>query len=81
MKMNPSTQAKKIIDKFGGVRGLCDALAEQGHPVEESTVYRWTYPITKRSGTGGLIPVCNIPYILRAARAHGIMLTDEDWRI
>ena len=74
------TQATRIITKFGGARALSLALKQLPDPEDHrhwSVIYRWTWP-RHRSGRGGLIPTRTWPAILRAARLHGIYLTEED---
>jgi hypothetical protein len=76
------SQAERVIEKFGGARALARALAAvsaaEGKPARcNSSVYRWTYPKSK-GGTGGMIPVNAIPWVIKAARIEGIFLKDED---
>lgn len=66
--------AKNIIDKVGGYE-----RAQEAAGVEEvSTVYRWTYPISKK-GTGGIIPLKYHPKIIAWARRRRIALTAADF--
>lgn len=66
-------QAKRIINKFGGIYTLARKIG-----AAPSTIYRWTYPLDK-GGTGGLIPVKWHEIILETARLEGIFITKEDW--
>jgi hypothetical protein len=70
------TQAQRIIDRFGGIAKLRDALAAVGKPRDISSVYRWTQP-QGRHGTGGIIPTSAWPDILLAARKAGIVITED----
>jgi len=74
------TQASKIINRFGGARALTAALKQIGIEKSPSTIYRWAYPKT-RGGTNGLIPNFDMEYVIKAAAAVGIFLTDDDMRI
>lgn len=81
--LDTSTQAGRIIRKFGGVTKFWEALQRfecdrRAIPSDPVILYRWTYPVSKR-GTGGLIPAAVIPVVLAAAAAEGIELTPEDW--
>lgn len=71
------TQARRIIEKFGGERALQRALKDAGHDIDITRIYRWTYP-RSRGGTGGLIPSQQIPHILKAARLQGVLIVAED---
>jgi hypothetical protein len=64
--------AKTVIDICGGP----GAAAEMAG-VHKTNVYRWTYPKTKRGGTGGLIPSDKQPILLSEARRRGIDLRPE----
>jgi len=66
------TQARRIFIKFGGPRRVAAAT---GH--DPSCVYRWDYPKSK-GGTGGIVPLDALRKVRIAARAEGILLTDED---
>ena len=75
-----SPQARKIVDKFGGVGPLCKALKAVGAEAERdrTTVHRWM--MAKASGgTGGIVPTSAQPDVKRAARNEGIVLSDKDW--
>lgn len=76
-----STQAQKIIDRFGGVPALTQALNFVGHKISRFSVYKWTYPKIRsgHGGTGGFVPATSIPWIKKAAAELGIELTKEDW--
>lgn len=77
LRPNQSTQAGRVIARFGSAPALCRALENIGKPRDLTVVYRWDKPKNK-GGTGGLIPAHNIPDILKAARHEGILLTDKD---
>lgn len=64
--------ARKVIQRFGGVRPLARIL-----DVDPSTVSRWQQP-RERRGQAGLIPAQYQGPILRSARQHGIPLSAED---
>lgn len=74
-----TTQAQRVIAKFGGARQLAQALSrlELGKRRDAANVYRWTYPKSK-GGTGGLIPSSAMADVLEAARLDGVLLTAED---
>ena len=67
-----TTQADRVIKKFGGARRLAEMLE-----CDASTIYKWTYPESKQ-GTGGHIPGHALRRIIALARPNGILLTDED---
>lgn len=69
-------QAKKVFEKFGGVKRFQQALEVVGCHRELCNLYRWTYPWPK--GTGGVIPPTAWPMVLLAARHEGILLTPTD---
>ena len=66
------TQADRIIARFGGHRALADAVNR-----DVATVYKWSYP-KARGGTDGLIPSSVMPEILKAAKEHGVFLSQSD---
>jgi len=66
-------QAKKIVGKFGN-----ESEAAGIFGVSRITIYRWQYG--RPYGTDGLIPGHMIERVQRAARLHGVVLTDADWR-
>jgi len=68
-----STQASRIITKFGGVPALARAIGSR-----PQRIYKWTYP-PERGGTGGYIPPAVIPRVKEAAEFLDIALTAEDW--
>ena len=72
-----ATQAFRLLEKFGGARGLVRALARVGEYKNPSSVYRWLYP-KEAGGTGGLVPSKMWPAIMRASRIEGVLLTPED---
>ncbi len=55
-----SSQASKIIEKFGGARRLASLIGYR-----PSGVYRWMYPKGK-GGTGGYIPTSAIDKVKKA---------------
>lgn len=67
-----NTPAKRVIERFGGIREVARVLG-----LSESRVYRWTLP-RARGGTDGMIPTKHLPVLLRVARARGIALTAAD---
>jgi hypothetical protein len=73
-----TTQAQRVIAKFGGIPALVRALGAAGKARDAANVYRWTYPKTKKGGTGGLIPSSAMADVLEAARLDGVLLTPED---
>lgn len=66
-------QAQAIVEKFGSVKKLADAIG-----VGVPAVYKWTYP-KERNGTGGLIPADKQLDILEAAKRLNIELKAEDF--
>lgn len=70
-------QALRIVSKFGGVENLRNAFVEVGHLVTSNMIYKWFYP-KERQGRDGIIPNKHWPFIHKAARLHGILLTPED---
>lgn len=68
------TQAERVVAAFGGVRKLVRALRGLGHPVSESSVYRWLYP-----DRSGLVPAMQVSRVVEAAIHVGVVLTDSDW--
>lgn len=72
-----TTQAIRIINKFGNVHNLAKALEQIGHPKDVSSIYRWNMP-KENNGTDGLIPSSSLSYVLEAARLEGILITSED---
>ena len=72
-----SQQAQRIIDKFGGVTKLSNAIG-----VNYSTVYKWGKPSGGTTmGTDGVIPRKHHAKIRDAADFMGIELTDDDWKV
>lgn len=69
----PSQQARRIIEKMGGVKDLAKKLG-----VDSTTVYRWTYP-PERKGTHGHIPHEYHAHIRQLATQMGVKLTPADW--
>lgn len=68
----PTTQAERVIKKFGNARKLATILQ-----LDPSTVYKWDMPASK-GGTDGRIPSDKLERIMAVARVHGVMLTDDD---
>lgn len=73
-----STQARRVIDKFGSCAKLCAALKQIGRGRDISSIYRWTAPY-HLGGTDGIIPTSAWPDVLAAARYAGIVITPEDF--
>lgn len=73
------TQAAAVFKKFGGVPALFKALQSIGceRVTDISAVYRWDLP-KAGGGTGGMIPSSTLPFVLRAARHDGIVITKDD---
>jgi hypothetical protein len=71
------TQAERIIERFGGVRNLIDALENIGIKRDLTNIYRWTYS-KEKGGTGGLVPTTALIDVIAAARKEGVFLTQED---
>lgn len=76
--MKRSTQASRVLARFGGAFRLASILREMDESRTVTTLYRWTYPRSK-GGTGGLIPGESIPLVLEAARRSGVKITHADW--
>lgn len=70
------TQAERVIELFGGVVKLRDALKAVGHDISISAIYKWTHD-HEHHGRGGLIPSQQWPEIIKAAQKHGLKLTQE----
>ncbi len=68
--------AKTIIEYLGGARTVASIVNK--HP---SRVYRWTYPLEKREGCGGIIPLRDQRRILEFCDHHGIDLVRDDFFI
>ena len=78
----PTTQAERIVAKFGGPYRMSKALAQLPDPAmhrHPSVIYRWLWGKTK-SGRGGRIPLSAWEGIQAAARLHGLLLTAEDMK-
>lgn len=69
-----TSQAARIIKKFGGARRLAPLIGK-----DPSAVYKWDYPLAK-GGTGGIIPTRMQAKVRDAADLLGIELTSEDWK-
>ena len=65
-------EAKNIIDKFGGIKALAEAIGK-----DPATIYRWTYP-KEKGGTGGIVPSSATLIIQHAADQHNISLIEEN---
>lgn len=89
-----SKMAAIVISKFGGVRGVVDALKrlhlhsgnieDKQYIRHRNTIINWRVPSFRRdkkrsSGTDGTIPYPMWRPILRAARYEGILLKFEDF--
>lgn len=74
-----SNVATKIVKKFDGAANLRNCLVHAtGRNLNLTTVYRWTYPVSK-GGTGGVIPGKWLAHVQRAARLGGLYLSEEDF--
>jgi hypothetical protein len=73
-----TSQALRVIHKFGGVRNLAIALSNVGKRYNPSSIYRWTYPRSE-GGAGGVIPTKALPDVHLAARLEGILLDNSDF--
>jgi len=81
MEEHHSSQAARVIARFGSTYKLAQALSEAlGREVYRSTVARWRMS-RDRGGTGGHIPVSMHRAVLAAARARGVRLRLEDMLI
>lgn len=65
-------QAQKIVAKFGGEARFAAAVG-----ISRITAYRYSY--SRPYGTDGLVPGHMVDKVTRAARLHGIVLTQVDW--
>lgn len=75
-----TTQADRVIARFGGPKALKEAI-ESVYPdvrLNISTIYRWTYKKGHNSGTGGVIPPDALRLIINIARICGVLLTERD---
>ena len=77
-----SSQARRIIDKFGGVPALTQALNAVGYRISRYSIYKWCYrkKSSGHGGTGGVIPRHSVAWVKKAARSRGIQLWPEDWK-
>lgn len=73
-KIIPLDPAANIIGLFDGPRAVARMLG-----VDVSNVHRWTYPKTKKGGTGGRIPPRYWQELLSHARARRIRLDIADF--
>jgi len=74
----PTNQAERIIQKFGGPIPMAEALSAVGYNKRVTAIYKWTHDRDK-GGAGGMIPNSVHAIIRRAARLQGILLTPADW--
>lgn len=76
--LTTESQAAHLIRKFGGPRYLADVIG-----YDRSQIYRWTYPEKPhpKRGTGGVVPRRAVERMVKAARALGVLLTDEDFKL
>ncbi|WP_375640127.1 hypothetical protein [Bartonella sp. MM55XZML] len=72
--MNIKNSAGTIIKYLGGAKRV--SLISQCHV---SAVYKWTYPLKKLEGKGGIIPAKYQIMLLNYARDHGIDLRPDDF--
>lgn len=79
-KYGPAEEAKsqveRVFAKFGGASKLRKAMEDVGAKRCISALYRWN--MDRPAGTGGLVPACAWPSVLKAARYHGIVITPDD---
>lgn len=76
--VDDSTQAGRIIKKFGNARRLASTMAKvTGEPCSPSRIYRWMHP-REKGGTGGLIPSSAIEAVMQCARYEGIVLSPDE---
>lgn len=71
-KDTTSTQADRIIARFGGVKHLARAIN-----YSQAAVYKWNRPQYK-GGSDGLVPTRALERIMTVARMFGVLLTEED---
>jgi hypothetical protein len=74
-----TTQADRIIARFGNAYRLQEALRRAGYHRSVAAIYKWTYP-TERDGTDGMVPTRALQQIIRVARLEGVYLSDDDLR-
>jgi hypothetical protein len=78
--LDTSTQAGRVIARFGGPRQMLHAMHMAGYTtITLATIYRWTYPTPR--GTGGMIPNFRLKEVLDTARRRGVNLTSDDLSI
>lgn len=65
------TPVSIVIERFGSIRAVAEALA-----LERTAVQRWTYARPK--GTGGTIPQKHWAPLMERARKAGIELQADD---
>lgn len=70
--VDDTTQAGRVIKKFGNARRLADLMG-----CDPSRIYRWMHPRDK-GGTGGLIPSSAMGEVLACARLAGIILSPAE---
>ncbi len=63
--------AKNIIEKFGGIKALAEAIGK-----DPATIYRWTYS-KEKGGTGGIVPSSAAHLIRQAANRQNISLIEH----
>jgi len=68
----PDSQAKRIIQRFGGVKNLRAFMQRAGVLRTAMSIYQWVYH-------GGLIPPNGVRDVFLAELEAGITLTDHDW--
>ena len=74
-------QAQRIVSRFGSANRLAVLLSDAvGRPVYRSTVLRWCKPRTA-GGTGGYVPPRWYRAILHVAKAEGLNLVDDDFKL
>lgn len=68
--------AQRIVDAFGGITKLVEALDAVGVKLHRVAVYQWCRP-REKGGTGGRIPSHRIDQIKRAGRWVGVLITED----
>lgn len=79
------SHAQRLIEKFGGIKELSKALNDAANLEgltkrrwSTNAIYRWVYPVEK-GGLGGVVPHQALRLLGKAARLHGIYLTEKDF--
>ncbi|WP_412058739.1 hypothetical protein [Bartonella sp. DGB2] len=72
--MDIKNSASKIIKYLGGAKHVSRLLG-----CHVSLVYKWTYPLEKPEGKGGIIPAKYQLALLEYARRNGLDLRPDDF--